>query len=83
MQADGINYLIPVHAEFDTIDDIRTDAIGIQLVTEAIEQAKASVSLVILDACRDNPFAKKMTRSLGGCARPDDRPERRRVKGSA
>ena len=66
MQVDGSNYLIPVKTDFETIEDVKADAISIQSLTTAIEQAKASVSLVILDACRDNPFAKKMTRSLGG-----------------
>ena len=66
MQADGNNYLIPVKTDFDSLDDIKSDAISIQSVTNAIQQAKASVSLIILDACRDNPFAKKMSRSLGG-----------------
>jgi uncharacterized caspase-like protein len=66
MQVDGSNYLIPVKTPFDTVDDVRSDAISVQNVTDAITAAKASVSLLILDACRDNPFAKKMSRSLGG-----------------
>jgi hypothetical protein len=66
MQADGANYLIPVNTDFETIDDIKNDAISISSITTAIEQARAGVSLLILDACRDNPFAKKMSRSLGG-----------------
>jgi uncharacterized caspase-like protein len=66
MQVDGVNYLIPVKTAFDTIDDIKADAISLQSVSDAVKQADVSVSLVILDACRDNPFAKKMSRSLGG-----------------
>jgi uncharacterized caspase-like protein len=66
MQADGNNYLIPVRTEFETLDDIKADAISLQSVTDAISQGKAGVSLLILDACRDNPFAKRMSRSLGG-----------------
>jgi uncharacterized caspase-like protein len=66
MQVDGINYLIPVKTEFDTLDDIKSDAMSIQFVTDAIAQGKANISLLILDACRDNPFAKKVSRSLGG-----------------
>jgi uncharacterized caspase-like protein len=50
MQADGANYLIPVRTEFDTLDDIKTDAVSVQAVTDAIQQAKAGISLVILDA---------------------------------
>jgi uncharacterized caspase-like protein len=66
IQTDGRNYLLPVRTDFETIDDVRTEAIDLQAVTDAIAQGKAGVSLLILDACRDNPFAKKMTRSLGG-----------------
>ena len=66
MQVDGVNFLIPVNSDFETIDDVKSDAISMQSVTDAIQQAQAGVSLIILDACRDNPFAKKMTRSLGG-----------------
>ena len=66
MQSSGRNYLIPVKTDFETLDDIEADAINVQSVTDAMEQANTSVSLVILDACRDNPFAKKFSRSLGG-----------------
>jgi uncharacterized caspase-like protein len=66
MQIDGANYLLPVGEDYASLDDVRADAIGIQSVTDAIEQGKAGVSLMILDACRDNPFAKKMSRSLVG-----------------
>ena len=66
MQIDGINYLIPVHADFETIDDVKNDAVSLGLVTQAIDEAKASVSLLVLDACRDNPFARTGSRSLGG-----------------
>ncbi len=66
MQVDGENYLIPVKSDFETVDDVKADSVSVQSLSEAVERAKAGVSLVILDACRDNPFAKKMTRSLGG-----------------
>ena len=65
MQIEGVNYLIPVRTEFETADDIKADAIALPSVAEALERAKAGISLMVLDACRDNPFAKKMTRSLG------------------
>jgi uncharacterized caspase-like protein len=66
MQVEGSNYLIPVKTEFETLDDVKADAIGVASVAEAIEQGKAGVSLLILDACRDNPFVKRMSRSLSG-----------------
>jgi uncharacterized caspase-like protein len=66
MQIDGTNYLLPVNTTYETVDDVRLDAIPVTQVTEAIQAGAAVVSLMILDACRDNPFAKSMTRSLGG-----------------
>ncbi len=66
MQIDGTNYLLPVNTAFDTVDDVKLDAIPVTQVTDAIQAGSAVVSLMILDACRDNPFAKSMTRSLGG-----------------
>ncbi len=65
VQIDGTNYLIPVKSDFETADDIKTDAISVQTIATSFEEAKVGVSLMILDACRDNPFAKKMTRSVG------------------
>jgi uncharacterized caspase-like protein len=66
LQVEGENYLIPVRTAFESEDDVKTEAIPVRAVTEAIERAKASVSVVILDACRDNPFARGLTRSFGG-----------------
>jgi uncharacterized caspase-like protein len=65
VQIDGINYLIPVKTSFETVDDIKTDAVSVQAVATSFEEAKVGISLMILDACRDNPFVKKMTRSVG------------------
>jgi len=64
MQIDGINYLIPVEEELLGVDDVKSDSISLSMVTDAIASAKASISLVILDACRDNPFAQTGSRSL-------------------
>jgi len=66
MQVDGANYLIPVGSDFETVDDVRADAVDLADLTEAVSRAGAGVSVMILDACRDNPFASRMTRSLGG-----------------
>ncbi len=73
----GNNYLIPTDAQLKTDVDVDFEAIPLDLVLRAVEPAK-SFRLVILDACRDNPFQKQMvmsrgsTRSLGrGLARVD------------
>ncbi|MEI8095362.1 MAG: caspase family protein [Spirochaetales bacterium] len=66
VQINGQNYLIPVKETFETPDDVIQDALGLQDVVQAFEDAKVAVDIIILDACRDNPFAKKNSRSLGG-----------------
>jgi hypothetical protein len=59
----GINYLIPTDAKIASDLDISLEAIPIDQVLNAAERARA-LRLVILDACRDNPFANQMKRSL-------------------
>jgi hypothetical protein len=66
VQIGGQNYLIPVHETFESPDDIKNDAISLQSILDTFDDARVSTEVVILDACRDNPFAKKMSRSLGG-----------------
>jgi hypothetical protein len=58
----GINYLIPTDAKIASDLDISLEAIPIDQVLNATERARA-LRLVILDACRDNPFANQMRRS--------------------
>jgi hypothetical protein len=66
IQIGGQNYLIPVKETFETTDDVVNDAISLSSIQSAFDDAKVSTNIIILDACRDNPFVKKNTRSLGG-----------------
>ena len=74
MEVNKQNYLIPTDAELSTDLSISYEAIPLELVTEAVSTAKG-LKLVMLDACRNNPFAAQMemtsaTRSIGrGLAR--------------
>ena len=63
MEVDGTNYLIPVDAKLERDTDVYDEALSLDRVLLAIEPAK-QLRLVILDACRDNPFAKTMKRTL-------------------
>jgi hypothetical protein len=56
-----INYLIPVDAELASNLDVDDEIIPLERLTKAIEGAKR-LRLLILDACRDNPFARMMMR---------------------
>jgi hypothetical protein len=57
----GINYMIPVDARLASDRDAQDEAISLDRITDAVEPAKR-LRLVILDACRDNPFVISMKR---------------------
>ncbi len=63
MEVGGENWLIPVDAELRSDTDVENEAISLRTVS--LQVAKATqLGLVILDACRNNPFARAMQRSL-------------------
>ncbi len=62
------NYLLPVGATADEPSDLRYEAVPLDLVMAEIDEAEADVSLIILDACRDNPLVAR----LSGASRSSD-----------
>jgi tetratricopeptide (TPR) repeat protein len=78
VEHNGVNYLIPVDAMLKTDRDLQDEAVPLDRVLSSVENAR-KLRLVILDACRDNPFLNQMrrsvaTRSLGrglGSVEPD------------
>src|SRR6266404_650127 len=67
MEIDGTNYVIPVDAALERDIDAFDEAIPLDRILTVIEPAKR-LRLVILDACRDNPFNKTMKRTIGSRA---------------
>jgi uncharacterized caspase-like protein len=67
MEVDGANYLIPVDAKLERDTDVFDEALSLERILVAAEPAK-QLRLVILDACRDNPFAKLMKRTVASRA---------------
>ena len=67
IEVDGGNYLIPVDAKLERDTDVYDEALSLDRVLLAVEPAK-KLRLVILDACRDNPFAKVMKRTVASRA---------------
>lgn len=67
IELDGTNYLIPVDAKLETDTDVLDEAFPLDRFIVAADPAK-QLRLVILDACRDNPFSKTMKRSIGSRA---------------
>src|SRR5665647_1951584 len=67
MEIDGTNYVIPVDAVLERDIDAYDEAVSLDRILTVIEPAK-ELRLVILDACRDNPFSKAMKRTIGSRA---------------
>ncbi|WP_199198531.1 caspase domain-containing protein [Bradyrhizobium sp. MOS002] len=67
IELDGSNYLVPTDAMLETDGDVLDETIALDRALYAVEPAK-QLRLVILDACRDNPFAKTMKRTLASRA---------------
>jgi formylglycine-generating enzyme required for sulfatase activity len=63
IEVDGANYIIPVDARLSRDFDIEDETVSVDRLLKSIEPARL-LRLVILDACRDNPFLKTMKRSV-------------------
>lgn len=62
LQVDGENYLVPVDAKLEEEVDLRLEAFELAAF---IRQMRSPTNLVFLDACRDNPLAGTLARSMG------------------
>lgn len=63
IEVEGSNYLIPVDAKLERDTDVYDQGLSLDRILIAVEPAK-QLRLVILDACRDNPFGKTMKRTV-------------------
>jgi hypothetical protein len=63
LEVDGTNYVVPVDAALERDADVDDEAVSLNRILMAAEPA-TKLRLIILDACRDNPFARKMKRTL-------------------
>jgi Caspase domain/Glucodextranase, domain B len=66
VQVDGINYLIPTDAKLNDKNDCKFEAIPVNFVVEEFEKYPNNVNIVILDACRSNPFRSWARGGEGG-----------------
>jgi hypothetical protein len=66
LQVAGRNYLVPVDARLKTERDLDFDAISLDFVLRQMEAGReGKTNIVFLDACRDNPLARNLARSMG------------------
>ncbi len=73
VQAKGHNYLIPVEADIQSDADLEVDAVDLDYVLNVMDDAQNDLNIVILDACRNNPFARGV-RSAGNGLAPVEAP---------
>lgn len=64
VQVKGMNYLIPVDANLKTERMVEYDCVEASRVLGYMEDSKSQVNIVILDACRDNPFERSWGRGI-------------------
>lgn len=68
IQANGRNYLLPVDIALSSENALRFQALEMTDVLEELERSGASTNIVILDACRNNPFERKFRGGSRGLA---------------
>lgn len=71
MQVKGKNYLIPVRADIRMEDEVPAQALEVDLVLAKMESARNRLNVLILDACRNNPFARSFRSASAGLAQMD------------
>lgn len=70
-QIGGNNYLIPVGSGITAADEVRYKSINAEMVLKKMETAGNNFNIVIMDACRNNPFPSKFRSIEKGLARMD------------
>lgn len=68
------NYLIPVDAEIEKLEDLRSKTVELNSVLQGLVKAANPMNVIILDACRDNPFGNKVLAEQKGLSQFDAPP---------
>ena len=71
VQLRGRNYLIPVDADIQSETDVEDQGVDANLVLGLMDEAGNGLNVVILDACRNNPFARSFRSASNGLAQVD------------
>jgi uncharacterized caspase-like protein len=69
VQHEGINYLLPVDADIQDDYELLDAAMSMDRVSAALDNAGTRFNLIVLDACRDNPFARTRSAASRGLTR--------------
>jgi hypothetical protein len=68
IQANGRNYLVPIGAQIPSETYVNADTLELDSVLGQMDAARSRVNVVILDACRNNPFARRFRGAQRGLA---------------
>lgn len=68
IEVKGRNYFIPVNADIQREDEIADQGLDVALILEKMSTAQRSVNIMIVDACRDDPFGRSFRSSSRGLA---------------
>jgi formylglycine-generating enzyme required for sulfatase activity len=71
IQVKGSNYLVPIGAVLESEGDAKYEAVDAGLVLAKMDDAGNGLNIIILDACRNNPFARSFRSSETGLAKMD------------
>ena len=64
----GRNYFIPVNADIQREDEVSDQSLDVALILEKMSTAQKAVNILIVDACRDDPFGRSFRSSSKGLA---------------
>ncbi len=71
VQSKGRNYLIPIDSDIQSEADVEDTGVDLSLILNYMDDAANGLNIVILDACRNNPFARSFRSASGGLAQVD------------
>jgi hypothetical protein len=71
VEVKGRNYFIPVNADIQREDEIADQGLDVSLILEKMSTAGKGVNILIVDACRDDPFGRSFRSSSSGLAQMD------------
>jgi formylglycine-generating enzyme required for sulfatase activity len=68
VQVRGNNYLVPLGARIAAETEVEDEALDVNRMLRVMEDSRSRISVVVLDACRDNPFARAFRGPARGLA---------------
>ena len=71
VEVDGVNYLVPLEAPIKFEDDVEIEAVDVNMVLRKMASAANRLNIAILDACRNNPYARSFRSTARGLAQID------------